>query len=364
MRGTDEGRRPNVEPGSPHERSARSSDHAVCRPSYTSPVRRREGAIEAAAVGTEPVAPQPGSSVLYVGGCQRSGSTLVDRMLSQLDGHVSAGEVVHLWTRGLLGNELCGCGEAFWVCPFWSEIGRAAFGGWDRVDPDELIALQRRVDRNRYIPLMLMPSLSARYRRDLGRYTDLLSRLYAALAARGGVVVDSSKHPSTAFLLRRVPGVRLRVIHLVRDSRGVVHSLSKQVRRPEVVDREAYMHRPATWRAAVEWVALNALFHLLSVTNTRSVRVRYEDVVGRPADAIAELGRVASHERLAFVDGNTVTLGADHTVAGNPMRFAHGRVALRLDDGWRRSMRATDRILTTVLTAPLLLAYGYRLRRR
>ncbi len=301
--------------------------------------------------------------VLYVGGCQRSGSTLVDRMLSQLDGHVSAGEVVHLWARGLLGNELCGCGETFWGCPFWSEVGRTAFGGWDRVDGDDVVALQDRVDRNRYIPLMLMPFLSARYRRDLRRYTQLLSRLYAAVAASGGVVVDSSKHPSTAFLLRRVPGVRLRVIHLVRDSRGVVHSLSKQIRRPEVVDREAYMHRRGTRRAALEWLGLNALFHVLALTRTPTTRVRYEDLIRRPTDSIARLG-AASPDDVHFVDGSAVSLGADHTVAGNPMRFTRGVVELRLDDGWRRSMPTRDRIVTTLLTAPLLAAYGYRLRRR
>jgi hypothetical protein len=306
----------------------------------------------------------PTVEVLFIGGSQRSGSTLLDRLMSQIDGYASAGEVVHLWARGVRDNELCGCGKAFHDCPFWAEVGRQAFGGWDRLRPDDVIGLQRRVDRNRYIFFMLLP-VSARYRRDLGAYTDILGRLYHAIATCGGaVVVDSSKHASTAFLLRRVAGVRLSVVHLVRDSRGVAFSLGKRVRRPEVVGEDAFMHRQPAWRAALEWVAFNSLFHLLRLVGTAVARVRYEDLVGDPRTVLAGLTSRSGTSRpgsLPEIDGSRVTLGVDHTVAGNPMRFAHGALELRLDDGWRRTMRPLDRRLTTALTAPLLKAYGYRL---
>ena len=119
--------------------------------------------------------------VLYIGGCQRSGSTLLDRMMSQSSGHVSAGEVVHLWSRGLGADELCGCGARFSACPFWTEVGRVGFGGWEAVGLEEVQRLQRRVDRNRYIFFMVLPSLSPRYRRELDRYVAVLDQLYRAL---------------------------------------------------------------------------------------------------------------------------------------------------------------------------------------
>ena len=62
---------------------------------------------------------------------------------------------------------------------------------------------------------------------------------------------------------------------------------------------------------------------------------------------------------LGFIDGPTVQLDTDHTVAGNPMRFEHGSFELRVDDAWRTSLDARDRRITTVLTWPLLAAYGY-----
>jgi hypothetical protein len=311
-----------------------------------------------------PDGPRPAVDVLFIGGSQRSGSTLLDRLMSQIHGYVSAGEVVHLWARGVRHNELCGCGVPFRDCPFWGEVGRVAFGGWDGLRVDDIITLQRRVDRNRYIFFMILP-VSARYRRDLAAYTEILGRLYRAIAACGeGIVVDSSKHASTAFLLRRVAGLRFSVIHLVRDSRGVAFSLGKRVRRPEVVEEDAFMHRQPAWRAALEWVAFNGLFHLLRFVGDPVTRVRYEDLVRDPRTVLALLASrsdTTGAGSLPMIDGSRVTLDVDHTVAGNPMRFAHGALELRLDEGWRRKMRPMDRRLTTALTAPLLKAYGYRL---
>jgi hypothetical protein len=311
----------------------------------------------------------PRVPVLYVGGYQRSGSTLLDRMLSRCEGFVSSGEVVHLWTRGVAGDELCGCGEPFSDCSFWREVGRVAFGGWDSLDVSEVIRLQRSVDRNRYIIFMLAPRLSLRYRRDLIRYTQILDRLYRAIGAVGGrIVVDSSKHPSTAFLLRRVPSVDLRVVHLVRDSRGVAFSLLKRVRRPEVVGERSLMFRASPWRSGIEWFAFNLLFHVLGFVGTPSVLARYETLVKSPRVVLREIlslaGMDPTDEGFAFIAGTNVSLGLDHTVAGNPMRFDRGIFELRVDRAWHDAMRLGDRSVSTLLTWPLLAAYGYLRRGR
>lgn len=302
--------------------------------------------------------------VLYVGGCQRSGSTLLDRMMSQISGHVSTGEIVHLWSRGLSANELCGCGNRFLACPFWSDVGRVAFGGWGAIDTQQILRLQRRVDRNRYIIFMLLPALSPRYRRELSRYVAVLDQLYRAIhRVGGGVIVDSSKHASTAFILRRVPSVRLRIVHLVRDSRGVAFSLSKRVRRPESVDEETFMFRSSSWRSSIEWMTFNTLFHVIHVLGTPTILARYEALARDPRgvldDILTSEALNVAEEELGFIDGRMVQLAKGHTVAGNPMRLEHGSFHVRLDDAWRTSMNRRDRKITTALTWPLLAAYGY-----
>ena len=63
---------------------------------------------------------------------------------------------------------------------------------------------------------------------------DLRARSPQVSGAR--VVVDSSKHASLAFCLRRASRQRMRVAHVVRDSPAVVYSWTKVVARPEVPD--------------------------------------------------------------------------------------------------------------------------------
>jgi hypothetical protein len=66
---------------------------------------------------------------------------------------------------------------------------------------------------------------------------------------------------------------------------------------------------------------------------------------------------------LSFVgsdeSGRWADLSVAHTASGNPMRFATGRIPIRLDDEWRTRMTAAHRGAVTLLTLPLLAHYGY-----
>jgi hypothetical protein len=315
------------------------------------------------------IEPSPGASsvaparVLYVGGAGRSGSTLLDLLLNEVPGIFAAGEVRYIWNRGVAANELCGCGHRFLSCPFWTAVGARAFGGWDAVNVDEVLHLQRSVDRHAAIPLMVRPRLRGDYGRRLRRFGETLECLYRAIAEVAGaeVVVDSTKRPSSAFLLASIPSIDLRFVQLVRDSRGVAFSWSKRVERPEVVDRVDFMPRYSSAEAGLRWMANNSLFHLLARTGVPGMRLRYEALVQAPAQ---ELKRVVRHAGLAapgglaFVERRPVELRTNHVVAGNPLRLRDG-LDLRLDEAWRAQMGRRDRSTVLLLTWPLLLRYGY-----
>jgi hypothetical protein len=305
------------------------------------------------------------STVLFIGGLGRSGSTLLDRMLGRLDDVWSVGELVHLWERGVKENNRCGCGQRFADCPFWHRVGQVAFGGWDRLDIEQVLALKASVDRNRFVPLMVLPGLAPAYRARLRRYLDLLERLYGAVREVSGreLVVDASKHASHAFLVRRLRGLDLRLVHLVRDSRGVAFSWTKLMRRAEVVDGDALMATDTPLRMSARYVSYNLLFHLLPRLGVRRLLLRYESLVGDPAGELTRVldhaGRPPADGELGFVGDGWVELGPSHALAGNPMRFRSGRVPLRVDEEWRGQLRRRHRLLTMVSTWPLLLRYGY-----
>lgn len=300
-------------------------------------------------------------TVVLVGGVGRSGSTVIELALGQLPQACPLGEVRHLWQRGIVEDQRCGCGEPFSACTFWNGVGKNAFGGWDQVDLDEVHRLKAAVDRSRHVPRLLL-----RGDDRLARYTELYRRIYAAARQISGrsLIIDSSKHISFAACLATDPEVDLRVLHIVRDPRGVAHSWSKQKLRPEVTTGAAYMPRYSPLHAAAQWDAHNAMFAALGHRlGDRQRRIRYEDFAAEPRGTLVAVagfvGTTAPPEWTTDPHSRVVDLDVQHTVAGNPMRFTRGPVEVRLDQGWRTGMRRRARATVTGVTFPLARFYGY-----
>lgn len=308
--------------------------------------------------------------VLYVGGAGRSGSTVLALLLAQLPGFVAVGGVVNLWERGLKENYLCGCGAPFRSCHFWRRVGEEAFGGWEEVNADDILRLQSSVARYRHWPAYIGPRPPGKLAATAAEYSEYTARIYAAIARVSGAttVIDNSHDISPALLLARTPGVRGRIVHLVRDSRGVAFSLGKRVPRPEATGAATYMPRYTPLRASLEWLLANLPFHFIPSRLLPTLRVRYESLVASPVAEIDRiltfLGRSGSDLPVSIYEADSIPLAENHMVSGNPHRLGRSRVELRLDADWRRAMAPKDRMLTTLLTLPLNLPYRYSDARR
>lgn len=304
-----------------------------------------------------------GPTVLYIGGWGRSGSTLLERVLSQATGTLALGEVVHLWERGVRLNQLCACGTAFHDCPFWSRVGADAFGGWDKVDLDRVAHLAGAVDRQRRIPQSARRTPSSAFAAEAVEYAAGFQKIYASAAAITGaqVVIDSSKEIPTALVLSQLDDLDLRVLHIVRDSRGVAYSWSKVVERPETSDGEP-MPRFSPVRSTAFWLSGNLTVRGLVHRGVPVTRMRYEDLVADPTGSIESAWQaldLPGCPDIPMVDTHTVNLGPSHSVAGNPMRFRTGVTRLRADDAWRTEMPTRDRRVVTAMSYPVLKSFGY-----
>ncbi|MFL6128116.1 MAG: sulfotransferase [Mycobacteriales bacterium] len=301
--------------------------------------------------------------VLFLAGMGRSGTTLIERVLAAAPGAVGLGELTHVWKRGLLQNERCGCGLPFSECPFWQRVGVDAFGGWGSVDVAEVLRLRSRVDKVRHVPGLLLPS--AALRRDRDSYGDRYAAVYRAAARLSGasVVIDSSKQASLPHVLAGRADVDLCVVHCVRDARAVCFAWTKRVARPDCWRGESYMDRYAPRTTAARWIAHNTAIELLRRQGVPVLRLRYEDLLADPVGRFAALARFAGlppdQASLPHLTAEAADLPLAHTVSGNPLRFTVGRVPLRRDDAWRSAMPIGQRRLVTSMTWPLLMRYGY-----
>ena len=269
-----------------------------------------------------------GVPVLFIGGLGRSGSTLIDRILGQTPGVCSVGELVFLWERGLLADERCGCGEAVLGLPVLDRgrrailrrVGSARSGG-DARPP----ALRRSQPLHPADAHALGVAAVSRVGCGPTPRRCVASTPRAAAVSGAALVVDSSKHASTAALLARVPGVAPRIAHLVRDPRGVAWSWAKHVDRPDAVGalpdgaRGHGAHRGfagscttrcSPWCARAGRAALRGL--------RRATRAR--------DPATAALSAASTVDELPqFIDGQTVELGGQPHGRRQPAAVPHGR---------------------------------------
>jgi hypothetical protein len=304
------------------------------------------------------------TKVLYIAGSGRSGSTILDNILGELDGFVSAGEVRFVWERGMRDDRTCACGEPFSSCPFWGDVLTRAYGGRDAVAPGRMIDLLGQGTRARRIPSMVgSPARRHAFVDGLGELSYRLSALYRAIAdvSAARVIVDSSKLPTYGLVLDQVPGVDLRVVHLVRDPRATAYSWRRRKALPDTRDGRL-MQRQGPLKASGLWTMWNtAAGAFWRGTPERYLRLRYEDVIREPMQATDRICAFVGEDVAGspFVSNTEVRLTPSHSVAGNPSRVTTGLVTRRPDDEWQTKMRRTDRALVTTVTWPLLLRYHY-----
>ena len=237
------------------------------------------------------------STVVYLGAVGRSGTTLLERVAATSPRFVSLGEMVHLWERGALRRRAV----RVRVCRSIS----ARSGRRSSTSPS---VGGRRSTRSTCARARNSSTATATSRSCCGRgspvpgirvaldeFLGVLDRLYAAIAQVAGpdvVLVDASKHPSYLFVLRRLPSHDVRLLHVVRDPRGVAHSWAKSGAATRVVERRrhgAARHVPGHRPMVEPQPAVLAGRH----RGTARALLRYERFAVRPGRAGPRARRTA-----------------------------------------------------------------------
>lgn len=275
--------------------------------------------------------------------------------MNEIPGVVHVGELHYLW-RNFLNkgtNTQCGCGASLATCPLWSQVLAVTAAGKPVTEYATTVVPYQTCVRTRYTWRVL------RYQRGRDRcldaYADILARTYHAIQAATGanIIVDGGKYPAEAALLPHLPGIRPVYLHLVRDPRASAFSWS------QVKD---YIPAMPVTRSTGYWVGFNLASDAIRQRYPdSSLFLRYEDFIADPHAHVNRmltlLGLDHTHNPL---QGRTVTLGANHTVTGNPDRFATGQINVRPhDDDWRKKFPRQSQLVTTLLALPVMHRYGY-----
>lgn len=167
-------------------------------------------------------------TILYIVADSRSGSTLLENILSKSPDIISVGELYHLKEHldktgpGHIWDWKCSCGEEFTDCPFWTKVFHELYkDGINEISSTIIVenpSLFSKIFRYKY----LLENEANK------RVIQLLESIYKAIFKiySPNVIVDSSKNPAQGYCLYKELGYRVKIIYLKRNISAV--ALSKK----------------------------------------------------------------------------------------------------------------------------------------
>lgn len=265
------------------------------------------------------------AKLVYIGGFGRSGSTLLEYLLTCDPQVVACGEVAR-HARRLRTRRSCTCGRPAAECPVWGPFQVKHKGG----NP---------LDR-RALTLAILKQVAPKY----------------------ATMVDSSKTAwgSTLmpFRFRRDLGPNFLLVHLVRDPRAVCWSTIRSLVKAEDGSRPS-SPLGRCLQTTIGWTAANLACDIFGWLHPKNyLRVRYEDLVNAPQQVIGEIFATLSLQSHAALD-QAGTRDNRHQLYGNAVRFRPSSLStLREDAAWKGAMPKAYRRLAA-LSWPLAARYGY-----
>jgi len=294
------------------------------------------------------------NSILYIDSYMRSGSTLLGMLLGAQPGITYLGEVRN-FQEHWLNRKRCYCGYDLNACPFWAgiiarlEISPTVFETkTDRSPAHKLVKYASVLNTaSCFISLLgrFFPSIRREY-----RVIENISRIYELVLSQKKLVFlcDSSHRSTQAKLLWLHYRDRFKIIHLVRDGRGVTNSVMKRKR----ISME---------QAARTWKRSNifTLITQIGIPKQNLIRVRYEDICSNPE---IELKRICD---FGGVDSNEVstqlTSAMFHFVGGSSTirDFGAQEHEIALDERWKVELTDEDKNVFDQIAGRINRLYGY-----
>ncbi len=311
------------------------------------------------------------TNLVYILSASHSGSTLLAILLGSHPNLCTVGEL-KATNLGNIDRYRCSCGVLIRQCEFWEKVRQGMFQqgmNFDIVDP----LTDYRQIKSRYVKFLLRPlirgteweilrdtalALSGTWRKQLPVVQRRNVALIKTICEIHGVrtVVDSSKIAVRLKYLLRNPDLRIKVIRLIRDGRGVALSYMDPAAFADARDpkyRDGGMggdraeEKLTITQAAYEWRRSNeeAEQILSGLDRSQWIEIRYEDLCRRTQGTLDRL--------FSFLGVDSCSVGKNcfsrqlH-ILGNGMRL-DGDPEVWLDERWRtvlteRQLKAFDTV--------------------
>ncbi|MEM9888971.1 MAG: sulfotransferase [Bacteroidota bacterium] len=306
--------------------------------------------------------------ILLITGSGRSGSTLLSKLLNEIEGSFNVNELVFTHLNGVERDYPCNTGDKFSESPIWQKI-MAQYGEKNKLDllkyQPHRIPNTRKLVRAQLSPFYQTDEASNSYFKD---YQQAIKDLYHAIfeATNATMIIDSSKIAPFVNVVTQMEEFDIYVLHLVRDPRAVAYSWQKTIKRQDVdASTNLFMEKRTPTRSSIRWQLVNIFAaSLKEKSNLKYHYLKYEDFARNPAYHLAEILRFLgkSPEEISVKDNQIHLKAIDYGIWGNPnVRQQKDIVKVRYDDTYKEKLSLGARLTATIMSMPMLMKYGYRI---
>jgi hypothetical protein len=294
----------------------------------------------------------------YIMGPNYSGSTLLTLLLADHPDIATVGEL-KATSMGNIESYRCSCGELLTECPFWNEVRqfllkqgrdftfdnfRTHFRDKQHPFTDRLFRAALRgplFEIARDTSFKLLPAAN-RTKNNILLQNQSTIEIICKLQ-QANIFLDDSKEPTRLKFLLGAKLWDIRVIHLIRDGRGVTNS---------------YMRHKKTGmeKAAQEWFHAQQECDRMSkmLGGHRCLTVHYEDLCIEPEKTL-----VSIYHFLDISSELRTSVNRTKHIMGNQMRLGSLQ-DIRLDEKWKTTLSADDIEVFANLAGKLNLHHGYK----
>lgn len=321
-------------------------------------------------------------TLVYILAASHSGSTLTTFLLNSHPLICTAGEL-KATNLGNVEKYRCSCKSLISQCEFWKEISKRMEEKGFEFDVRHSDTSLRSI-RSRYVQRLLKPlvrgpvlekvrdwllHLSPTWRKQAPRWASRNTALIGSVAMQSGAnfVVDSSKIAIRLKYLRAAADVKLKVIRVIRDGRGVAlaymnpssfaDAVDPRLRGGGSGDESHAVPSLAMIDAAREWRRSNeeAEQVLKTIPNEDWMCVRYEDICLNTREVMGNIYRF-----LGIRDDESYRTFRDieHHIVGNGMRLDDSN-NIALDERWRAELSPAHLEEFDRVAGILNRSYGY-----
>jgi hypothetical protein len=258
--------------------------------------------------------------IIYIAGDGRSGSTLLESILSTNPDTISVGEAYRFWERYYQHKTLCGCGKAIGECELWSNVANDL----DKIptyNPDDFLHGIKKL-----LTISAFNNIESVLEKDL-RMRQVVINFYESIALHAGknCIIDSSKTPSWCKILLSLKCFDVKIIHLERALPQVAESWKKKIKLPDYIEEERYMPVKGNLNILRTWLRVKILASRLRKSDY--FFLRYERLCKNPAEVLQALSGFTG---VALTRKEELYMRNNHGIAGNPIRLTNDKTRIEI----------------------------------